>query len=134
LKWEAIPHSHPQLTLNTRHYEDLSCCFPPLSTSNTTGTKRRIQKQTAKAIAELRKAYRAVPVGGLDGVSDEENLYLHIIVCYGEERARHLIEFWANDYYRKIYALILANEEAVGKVVSATRAVAEALMANHTSY
>jgi hypothetical protein len=27
------------------------------------------------------------------------------------------MEFWAKDHYRKIYALILANEEAVGKVV-----------------
>ena len=96
-------------------------------------------EQTAKAIAELRRAYRDVPVGGLDGASDEESSYLHIIVCYaeyqkmkalvGEDRARHLMEFWANDHYRKIYRPDTRQRGGCRKSRSATRAAAaEALM------
>ena len=123
----VIPHSHPKLTLSTRQFEDRLLLLSTLVHEEYHWYESMRPEQTAKAIAELQRAYRDVPVGGLDGASDEQSSYLHIIVCYaeyqkmkalvGEERARHLMEFWANDHYRKIYRLVLENEQAIGEVV-----------------
>ena len=123
----AIPHSHPKLTLSTRHYEDRHLLLSTFVHEEYHWYESARPEQIAKAIADLRRAYPDVPVGGLDGASDEQSSYLHIVVCYaeyqkmkaliGEERARQLMEFWANDHYRKIYRLVLENEQAVGEVV-----------------
>jgi hypothetical protein len=123
----AIPHSHPKLTLSTRQYADRLLLLSTFVHEEYHWYESMHPEQTAKAIAELRTLYPALPVGGLDGAADEQSSYLHIIVCYaeyhemkalvGEERARNLMEFWANDHYRKIYRLVLENEHTVEDVV-----------------
>jgi hypothetical protein len=122
----AIPHSHPVLTVNTRHSEDdlLLSTFVH-EQYHWYGTAHL--KEIAAAVAEFRKAYPGLPAGGPDGAKDEDSSYLHIVVCYaewqemkglvGEERARKAMEYWARDHYRAIYRLVLDHEAAIGEVV-----------------
>jgi hypothetical protein len=124
---DAIPHSHPVLTLHTRHLKDDLLLLSTFVHEEYHWYETAHPRDTAAAIAELKTAYPHLPVGGLDGASDEESSYLHVIVCYAEwqkmkaligvERAHPVMEFWASDHYRAIYRLVLDNEAAVGDVV-----------------
>jgi hypothetical protein len=123
----AIPHSHPKLTISTRHYDDPLLLLSTFVHEEYHWCESAHPEEVSQAIAELKKAYPGVPSGGLDGASDEQSSYLHIIVCYaeyqkmkalaGDAHARQLMEFWATDHYRKIYRLVLDNEPAVAEIV-----------------
>jgi len=125
---DATPHSHPVLTLHARHLKQDLELLSTFVHEQYHWYAVEHSEQTAAAITEFRTAYPKIAVGGRDGGGDEESSYLHIIVCYeewqkmkslvGEERAREVMEFWAGDHYRAIYKLVMANEEAVGAVVS----------------
>ncbi|HYW47920.1 MAG TPA: hypothetical protein VE959_33950 [Bryobacteraceae bacterium] len=125
---DAIPHSHPVLTLHTRHLKDDLLLLSTFVHEEYHWYETAHARDTSAAIAELKTAYPRLPVGGLDGASDEESSYLHIIVCYAEwqkmraliggERSHQIMEFWAGDHYRAIYRLVLDNEAAVGDVVN----------------
>jgi hypothetical protein len=122
----AIPHSHPVLTLNTRHDDD-ALLLSTFVHEEYHWYETAHPRETAAAIAELKTKFPGLPVGGQDGAADEESSYLHVIVCYAEwqkmkalvgaERARQTMEFWARDHYRAIYRLVLDNEAAVGDIV-----------------
>jgi hypothetical protein len=124
----AIPHSHPILTLNTRHLKDDSLLLSTFVHEEYHWYETAHPGETSAAIAELKTAYPHLPAGGPDGTADEESSYLHVIVCYvewqkmkalvGIERANQIMEFWAGDHYRAIYRLVLDNEAAVGDVVN----------------
>jgi hypothetical protein len=124
---DAIPHSHPVLTLHTRHLKDDLLLLSTFVHEEYHWYETAHGRETSAAIAELKTAYPRLPVGGVDGASNEESSYLHIIVCYAEwqkmkalvgpEQARQTMEFWAGDHYRAIYRLVLDNEVAVGHVV-----------------
>ncbi len=123
----AIPHSHPRLTLHTRHRGDDLLLLSTFVHEQYHWYASAHQREIGSAIADLRKMYPEVPVSEPDGAADEQSSYLHIVVCYAEyekmkalvgpERARQVMEFWARDHYRKIYRLVLDNEQPVGAVV-----------------
>ncbi len=123
---DAIPHSHPVLTLHTRHLTD-DLLLSTFVHEEYHWYETAHARETSAAIAALRAAYPHLPVGGRDGAADEESSYLHLIVCYAEyqkmkalvgaERARQAMDFWAMDHYRAIYRLVLEHEAAVGEVV-----------------
>jgi hypothetical protein len=134
----SIPHSHPVLTLHTRHLNDDMLLLSTFVHEEYHWYETAHPDDTFAAIAELKTKFPGLPTGGLDGAQDEESSYLHIIVCYAEclgvtpeaewqkmkalvgpERAMEVMEFWAGDHYRAIYRLVLANEVAVGDVVKA---------------
>jgi hypothetical protein len=123
----AIPHSHPVLTLNTRHVNDDLLLLSTLVHEEYHWYETAHAHDTSAAIRDLKAAYPHLPLGGLDGASDEESSYLHVIVCYAEwqkmkalvgpEQTHRIMEFWARDHYRAIYRLVLDNEAAVGDLV-----------------
>jgi hypothetical protein len=125
---EAIPHSHPILTISTRHLKDDSLLLSTFVHEEYHWYETAHPDETSAAIAELKAAFPRLPVGGVDGAADEESSYLHVIVCYAEwqkmkalvgpERANQVMEFWAGDHYRAIYRLVLDHETAVGDVVN----------------
>jgi hypothetical protein len=125
---DAIPHSHPVLTLHTRHVKDDLLLLSTFVHEEYHWYETAHAHETSAAIEELKTKYPRLPVGGLEGASDEESSYLHVIVCYAEwqkmkalagaERAHKIMEFWAGDHYRAIYRLVLDNEAAVGDVVN----------------
>ena len=124
---DSIPHSHPVLTLHTRHFNDDLLLLSTFVHEEYHWYETARPRAISAAIAELQAAYPRVPVGGLDGASDERSSYLHIVVCYAEWQkmralvgpveAHQIMEFWAGDHYRAIYRLVLDNEAAVGDVV-----------------
>jgi hypothetical protein len=124
----AIPHSHPVLTLSTRHLKDDFLLLSTFVHEEYHWYETAYPDETSAAIAELKTKYPQLPVGGQDGARDQESSYLHVIVCYAEwqkmkalvgtERAHQIMEFWAGDHYRAIYRLVLDHESAVSEVVN----------------
>jgi len=125
---DAIPHSHPVLTLHTRHLNDDTLLLSTFVHEEYHWFETAHPRETSAAIAELKTKYPRLPLGGQDGASDEESSWLHVIVCYAEwqkmkalvgaEWAHQIMEFWAGDHYRGIYRLVLDNELAVGDVIN----------------
>jgi hypothetical protein len=124
---DAIPHSHPVLTLHARHLKQDLELLSTFVHEEYHWYETAHPKEAAAAITDFKVTYPKIAVGGQDGAGDEESSYLHIIVCYaewqkmkrlvGEERAREVMEFWVGDHYRAIYKLVIANEAEVGAVV-----------------
>lgn len=131
----AIPHSHPTLTLHTRHLHDDLLLLSTFVHEQYHWYATVHDRQTAAAIGELREMYPSVPVGGRDGASSQYSSYLHLIVCYAEYRqmmrlvgpgrARQVMEFWAGDHYRGIYRHVLDDEQSIGLVVARHRLMPE---------
>jgi hypothetical protein len=124
---ESIPHSHPVLTLHTRHLghdDEMLSTYVHEQLHWYLDSK---QKQTAAAEAELKKMYPKVPVGYPDGAQDEESDYLHLIDCYlewqadrqllGDARALAVMQHWAGDHYRWVYKAVLADANKIKAVV-----------------
>jgi len=124
----AIPHSHPVLTLNTRHLKNDLLLLSTFVHEQYHWYETAHPRETSGAIADLKAKYPGLPVGGLEGASDEQSSYLHVIVCYAEwqkmralvgaDRAHQIMLFWAGDHYRAIYRFVLDNEAAVGEIVN----------------
>jgi hypothetical protein len=125
--FEVIPHSHPVLTLSTRHLKDddlLLSTFVHEQLHWYLGVK---PKETEEAYKELKSIFPKVPVGFPEGGNDEESTYKHIIVCFleyqavkgllGELRAKQVMEFWATDHYTWIYKTVLDREREVGALM-----------------
>ena len=126
----AIPHSHPILTLHTRHGQksqkdmllstylhEQTHCF----------ADENIEK-TNVAIAMLKQAFPKVPVGYPEGAKDEESSYLHLIVCYleqqalreylSETRVRAVFNFWQNDHYTWVYKQVELHQDLLSQIMA----------------
>ncbi len=124
---KSIPHSHPVLTLHTRHlkqddellstylHEQLHWFLEPQPT------------ETKAAEQELMKLYPKVPVGYPEGANDTESTYLHLLVCrleqhadravLGDERTAEVMHFWAGDHYRWVYRTVLADGTKIDEIL-----------------
>lgn len=118
----AIPHSHPVLTLHTRHNGDedgllatfLHEQFHWLEEGNT---------HFRSAMDAYAKLYPDAPSRGPEGARDLESTYRHLLVCdlefqimtrlIGAERARRVLS--ANRHYTWIYDRVL-NDAKVRSV------------------
>ena len=104
----VIPHSHPVLTLNTRHRKDDDLLLSTFVHENLHHFLTQHADQTDAAKRELRKIFPKVPVGYPDGADSEDSGYLHLIVNYleyqadkellGELRAFTVFQFWTVDH------------------------------------
>ncbi len=123
----VIPHSHPVLTLNTRHRKDDDLLLSTFVHENLHHFLTQHADQTDAAKRELRKIFPKVPVGYPDGADSEDFGYLHLIVNYleyqadkellGELRAFTIFQFWAGDHYRWLYRRIFEDGYQIGPVV-----------------
>ena len=124
---EAIPHSHPVLTLHTRHFKDDELLLSTFVHEQIHWFFEEREEQTKKAITDLKVIFPKVPVGFPEGAQDEESSYLHLLVCYseyqadkelfGELKARQIMEFWTTDHYTWIYKQVLNQERKIGGVI-----------------
>ena len=123
----AIPHSHPVLTLHTRHLDQedlLLSTFVHEQLHWLLATKR---KAVGYTIDVLRDMFPDVPVGPPEGALDRDSSYLHLIVNYleleamreivGEERARVAFEFWFSDHYTGLYGIVLDNQVEIAALI-----------------
>jgi len=123
----VIPHSHPVLTLSTRHLKDDDLLLSTFVHEQLHWYLVEKPKETEEAYKELKAIFPKVPVGFPEGANDEESTYIHILVCYleyqaikellGELRARQVMEFWATDHYTWIYKTVLEREREIGSLM-----------------
>jgi len=122
----VIPHSHPVLTLNTRHIDDDEQQLATFIHEQMHWYLSRHEKGTAAAIADLRKVYPIVPEKGPRGARNEHSTYLHLIInllefdglanYLGRDRARAVIG--RRDYYIWIYDTVLRDETNIRAVMT----------------
>jgi len=125
---EAIPHSHPVLTLHARHLDDDDLLLSTFVHEQAHWWLEAHPAQTEVAVAELRAAFHTLPVGFPDGAQSERSSYEHLIVDHlehvalrclvGETRAAHAFAFWETDHYRALYAIERAHEAEIDAIVS----------------
>lgn len=125
--FNVIPHSHPVLTLSTRHLKDDELLLSTFVHEQLHWFLVQNPKETEEAYKELRSLFPKVPVGFPEGARNEESTYKHIIVCYleyqavkallGELKAKHVMGFWATDHYTWIYKTVLEREREIGSLV-----------------
>lgn len=114
---DAIPHSHPVLTLHTRHLKDDELLLSSFVHEQIHWFLTQHENQTEQAIKELRVMFPKVPVGFPAGADSEDSTYLHLLVntleyradreLFGELKARQVMEFWATDHYTWVYQQVL---------------------------
>ena len=124
---DAIPHSHPVLTLHTRHLRDDALLLSTYVHEQAHWYFDQKLPDTERAIAELEALYPSLPVGFPEGATDRESSYLHLGVIFFERRGmrrlvgelltREVMDFWATDHYRALYRLVLAEPEKIGAVL-----------------
>ena len=123
---KAIPHSHPILTLHTRHLKDDDLLLSALIHEQLHWFLVQKDKETNEAIKELRVVFPKVPAGFPEGAEDEESTYLHLLVNYleyrairellGELRAKQVMDFWATDHYKWVYKTVLERTRDIGNI------------------
>ena len=124
---KAIPHSHPVLTLHTRHLNSDDELLSTYVHEQLHWYLAAHQDRTDAAENDLRRIYPKVPVGYPDGANDEESTYLHLIDCYlemqadrdlmGRDRALVVMNYWAGDHYRWIYKTVMKDESTIASIV-----------------
>ena len=123
----VIPHSHPVLTLSTRHLKDDELLLATFIHEQIHWYLEQNPKETEAAIKELNVMFPKVPVGFPDGAKDEASTYLHLLVCYleyqavreflGELRAKQVIQFWTTDHYNWVYKTVLERDRDLGSLI-----------------
>ncbi len=123
----AIPHSHPILTLHTKHLDDAQQLISTYIHEQIHWFLTLVEhfEDGGKAMNTFRQIYPQLPIGIPDGCGDEFSNYLHIPVNYleyrglielfGDEIARQILE--RKDYYKKIYALVLDETGRIGDFI-----------------
>jgi len=121
----ALPHSHPVLTLHTRHLKDDPLLLSTLIHEQFHWWLVQRDTDTQAAIKDLRQRYPSVPPEGANG---EQSTYLHLLVGYlewgaderlmGELAARQVIEFWSTDHYQFVYTTLLHDRRDIREVLA----------------
>lgn len=124
----SIPHSHPVLTLHTRHLTSDDLLLSTYLHEQLHWYLSGHPNQTQAAESDLRKMYPQVPVGGKDGAQNEESSYLHLIDCslemqadravMGPLRTSDVMNFWSGDHYRWIYCTVIEDEARIEDVLT----------------
>jgi hypothetical protein len=126
---EAIPHSHPVLTLHTRHLRDDLLLLSTLIHEESHWYLNAHQPALDAAVAELEALVPGLPVGYPDGADSLKSSYEHLVVIALEERglqrlvgelaAHEAMGFWATDHYRAVYRTVLEKRGDIRRVMRA---------------
>ncbi len=124
--YQLIPHSHPILTLNTRHLKDDDLM---LSTFIHEQLHWFISNHKLKdeLLVQLKSMYPNPKIDFPEGSGGEIDTYFHIIICYleykalkklfGELRAYQIMIFWQQDHYKWVYRTVLDDQTKLEKLV-----------------
>lgn len=125
----ALPHSHPVLTLHTRHLRDDDLLLSTFLHEQLHWFLTARPERTAAAVAALQTTYPDLPVGYPRGSSDAAGNHVHLLVgllewnalklLVGELRAFQAITFWAGDHYTALYRLVLDEPAVIGSILRA---------------
>jgi hypothetical protein len=119
----AIPHSHPVLTLNTRHTDDDGLLVSTLIHEQTHWWLDSHPRQTEAAVAELKTIYPDLPVGYPEGADSLDSSYSHLLVIgieldgvrdvLGAAEEQRIAAFWQGDHYRALYRIVAGDRERI---------------------
>lgn len=122
-----IPHSHPVLTLNTRHLDQDDLLLSTFIHEQLHWFLDTRKSATAAAVAELRVMYPKIPVGYPDGSNDVDGNYEHMIVIsleyqalktlLGQPKASDVMVYWSEDHYKWLYKKALEDQALLGALV-----------------
>jgi len=122
-----IPHSHPVLTLNTRHLNQDDLLLSTFIHEQLHWFLDTRESATAAAVAELRVMYPKIPVGYPDGSNDIEGNYEHMIVIsleyqalktlLGQPKANDVMVYWSEDHYKWLYKKALVDQALLDALV-----------------
>jgi hypothetical protein len=131
---QAVPFSHPVLTLHTRHAKDDELLLSTFVHEQFHWFLAERREATEQAIADLRKLFPTVPAGGTAGARDENSTYLHLLVCYleqqadlrvlGELRTKQVMDFWATDHYTWVYQTVISRSRELGQIMRERKLIA----------
>ena len=121
-------HSHPTLTLNTRHIDDpdlLLATYIHEQLHWYTDSKR---EYVFAAMEALQALYPDAPVGLPEGGGPEPgDTYLHLVIGWleysalihliGQSRARDVMNFWCEDHFTWVYAQVMDDYEKIGGII-----------------
>jgi hypothetical protein len=126
---DAIPHSHPVLTLHTRHLRDDLLLLSTFIHEQGHWYVDAHRAQVEAATADFRAMWPSLPVGFPEGAETIESSYEHLVVIAlehhglvalaGELVAQQAIAFWATDHYRALYRLFWENRSEIWRVMRA---------------
>jgi hypothetical protein len=124
----VVPHSHPTLTLNTRHPDDDGLLLSTYLHEQLHWFLATDPTGLDEALGALRQRYPHPPVGYPEGARDVASSQLHYLVCYlewralrevmGTEEAHRVFTFWRADHYRALYATIMDEEPIIQQIVA----------------
>ncbi len=124
---ESIPHSHPVLTLHTRHAKDDLLLLSTYVHEQSHWYLEQNREKTASAVADLKAMFPELPVGYPEGANDLESSYEHLLVIalerfglirtVGELAALEAMQFWTTDHYRALYRIVLADPRKIWEVL-----------------
>lgn len=123
----VIPHSHPVLTIHTRHRQQELLLLSTFLHEQLHWFLESRPKAREAAVADLEKIFPKVPVGFPDGGDSRRSTYEHLLVTYlegesmsvvvGEARSKEAMRFWEGDHYRWIYEASRTHRKEIHKVV-----------------
>ena len=123
----AIPHSHPVLTLHTRHLNHDDELLSAYLHEQLHWFLSRQESDTDAAVRELMRLYPEVPVGFPQGAQDRESTYEHLLVCrlerqadlklLGPERTERVMQISAKDHYTWIYETVLRDGPQIDAIL-----------------
>jgi hypothetical protein len=121
----AINHAFPVLTLNARFADSPDELLSSFIHEQLHWYLREHHMQTEDGIAQLRRSYPRVPVGGSEGADSVYSTYGHLIDCYleiqadrqlmGEQRTMAVIR--DKGHYTWIYKTDLDEESRIAAIV-----------------
>ncbi len=129
IEQRAINHAFPVLTLNARFADSPDELLSSFIHEQLHWYLREHHMQTEDGIAQLRRFYPRVPVGGSEGADSVYSTYGHLIDCYleiqadrqlmGEERTMAVIR--DKGHYAWIYKTDLDDEARITTIVQNER-------------
>ena len=122
----AISHAFPVLTLNARFADSPDELLSSFVHEQLHWYLREHHMQTEDAIAQLRRSYPRVPVGGSEGAETLYSTYGHLIDCYLEIQAdrqlmggeRTMAVIRDKGHYTWIYKTDLEDEARIAAIVN----------------
>ena len=124
--YQINPHSHPILTLSTRHLKDddllLSTFIHEQLHWFVTGHQSK-----EDVLVQLKSLFPHPKIDFPDGSGGETDTYFHILICHleyralkeilGEMKAYQIMCFWQKDHYRWVYKTVLDDQFKLDELI-----------------
>jgi hypothetical protein len=124
---DAVSHSHPVLTLSTRHVRDDNLLLASFVHEQLHWFLLAREQQALAALRDLEKLFPDVPVGHPEGANSRSSTYVHLLIGWlewealtrlvGTDEANRVIVFWAGDHYRWVYRTVLTERSRLREIV-----------------